>query len=47
MPGLLSLSSICGTHLKETKPREYAVRFLFGGLSTIVAGLVANHYGPA
>jgi Protein of unknown function (DUF3147) len=32
--------------LKETKPREYAVRFLFGGLCTVSAGLIAKHFGP-
>jgi hypothetical protein len=33
--------------LKETRPQEYAVRFLFGGLCTGLAGLVARRYGPA
>ena len=32
--------------LKQTKPHEYAVRFLFGGLSTVLAGLIARHFGP-
>jgi Protein of unknown function (DUF3147) len=32
--------------LKETKPHEYAVRFVFGGLTTVVAGLVAKRFGP-
>ena len=32
--------------LQETKPREYAVRFLFGGLCTVLAGLIAKHFGP-
>jgi Protein of unknown function (DUF3147) len=32
--------------LKDTKPHEYAVRFLFGGLATVVAGLIARRYGP-
>ena len=32
--------------LKETKPAEYASRFLFGGLVTVFAGLIADHYGP-
>jgi hypothetical protein len=32
--------------LKETKPHEYAVRFLFGGLCTVSAGLIAKHFGP-
>jgi len=32
--------------LKETKPHEYAIRFLFGGLCTALAGLIAKHFGP-
>jgi hypothetical protein len=32
--------------LKQTKPHEYAVRFLFGGLSTVAAALIAKHFGP-
>jgi hypothetical protein len=32
--------------LKEAKPHEYAVRFLFGGICTVLAGLIAKHFGP-
>ena len=32
--------------LKETKAHEYAIRFFFGGLTTVLAGLVATHFGP-
>jgi hypothetical protein len=32
--------------LKDTKPHEYAVRFVFGGLATVLAGLIAKRYGP-
>jgi hypothetical protein len=32
--------------LKETRGHEYAVRFVFGGLCTAVAGLIAKRYGP-
>jgi Protein of unknown function (DUF3147) len=32
--------------LKDTKPHEYAVRFLFGGLATVAAGLIAKKFGP-
>jgi MFS family permease len=32
--------------LGQTKWYEYAVRFLFGGLITAVAGLVALRFGP-
>ena len=34
------------SYLKETKPHEYAVRFVFGGLSTVAAGLIAKRFGP-
>lgn len=33
--------------LTETKPQEYALRFLFGGTCTAIAGLIAKHYGPS
>ncbi len=33
--------------LKESKPHEYLLRFLFGGLCTVVAGMVARKFGPA
>jgi len=33
--------------LKQTKPHEYAVRFLFGGACTAIAGWIAHRYGPA
>jgi len=33
--------------LKITKPHEYAVRFLFGGLITAATGLVARRFGPS
>jgi hypothetical protein len=32
--------------LRETRPHEYAVRFLFGGLCTVAAGLIAKRFGP-
>ena len=32
--------------LKQTKPTEYLSRFVFGGLVTIFAGFVADHFGP-
>lgn len=32
--------------LKETKPLEYLVRFVFGGATTVLAGVVAKHFGP-
>jgi hypothetical protein len=33
--------------LKQTKPHQYGIRFLTGGLCTVVAGLIGNHFGPA
>jgi MFS family permease len=33
--------------LKETKVHEYAIRFLFGGLCTVGAGLIAKYFGPS
>ena len=33
--------------LKETRPSEYVVRFVFGGACTVLAGLVAKRYGPS
>src|ERR1700734_284064 len=32
--------------LREIKPHEYAVRFVFGGLSIVAAGLIAKRFGP-
>jgi hypothetical protein len=32
--------------LSETKPREYAIRFLFGGLVTVATGIIAEKFGP-
>jgi len=34
------------TSLRQTTPMEYAQRFLFGGLVTVVATLVADRWGP-
>ena len=32
--------------LKQTRPHEYLLRFLFGGSCTVLAGLIAKRYGP-
>ena len=32
--------------LRETKWSDYAIRFLFGGLVTAAAGLIAKKFGP-
>ena len=34
------------TELRRTKWHDYIVRFLFGGLITAVAGLIAERWGP-
>ncbi len=33
--------------LKEIKPHEIALRFLFGGACTVLAALIARRFGPA
>jgi hypothetical protein len=33
--------------LKETRPRDFALRFLFGGLITLLTGVIAHRFGPA
>jgi hypothetical protein len=35
-----------GSALRDAKWSQYAVRFLFGGIVTAIAGLVAQHFGP-
>jgi len=32
--------------LAQTKPHQYAVRFVFGGLITAIAGFIAKQFGP-
>jgi hypothetical protein len=32
--------------LKECKPHEYVMRFVFGGVCTAAAGLIATKFGP-
>lgn len=32
--------------LKQTSWRDYTTRFLFGGLVTVMTGILANRYGP-
>ena len=39
--------SVDPSALKRTTVREYAVRFLFGGVCTVIAGLLARRFGPA
>jgi hypothetical protein len=31
---------------KQTKPQEYVSRFVFGGTVTVLAGLIADRFGP-
>ena len=33
--------------IKQVRPHEYATRFIFGGICTALAGLIANRWGPA
>jgi hypothetical protein len=33
--------------VRGTKWSEYATRFIFGGMVTLLAGLIANRFGPA
>jgi Protein of unknown function (DUF3147) len=33
--------------LRRTKWHDYLVRFVLGGAMTVVAGLIAKHFGPA
>ena len=33
--------------VRQTHWDEYATRFVFGGLVTVAAGLIADHFGPA
>jgi hypothetical protein len=33
--------------LKNTKPRDYLIRFVLGGLATPITSLIAKEYGPA
>lgn len=39
-------SKLQTTSLRETTPMEYARRFLFGGLVTVIATLIADKWGP-
>jgi hypothetical protein len=32
--------------LKKTRPKEYAIRFLFGGIITAITGVIAHFFGP-
>jgi len=33
--------------IRRTRPKEYAVRFLFGGMVTLIAGVVAHRFGSS
>lgn len=32
--------------LRQSKPHEYFLRFLFGGAATVLAGIMARYFGP-
>jgi hypothetical protein len=36
-----------GGSVRETTWNEYATRFVFGGIVTVLAGLIADKFGPA
>jgi hypothetical protein len=38
--------SVSLSGLAQTKPLEFALRFVFGGIVTALAGLIASHFGP-
>ncbi len=42
----MSKVSVKLSAVKQTKWYEYLVRFVFGGLVTVMAGLIASLYGP-
>jgi hypothetical protein len=39
--------SIDTSSLKEIRPHEYVLRFIFGGLVTLLTGLIAQRFGPS
>lgn len=38
--------SVNPSALRRTGWKDYAIRFLFGGLVTVATGLIAQHFGP-
>ena len=34
------------SHLRETRPHEVIARLAFGGGATVLAGIIARHFGP-
>jgi hypothetical protein len=45
--GSLKKVGINFSSLRETKAHEYLLRFVFGGVCTVFAGIMAKHFGPA
>jgi Protein of unknown function (DUF3147) len=43
MPALIKINP---SELKETKWHEYALRFVAGGIITVIAGIIARKWGP-
>ena len=43
MPALIRINP---SALKETKWHEYALRFVTGGIITVIAGIIAQKWGP-
>jgi hypothetical protein len=44
--GIAVIVKVKFASLKDTRPHDYAIRFIFGGLCTVAAGLIAKRFGP-
>jgi hypothetical protein len=44
--GVVKKVEVSLASLRQTRPHEYLVRFVFGGLCTVMAGLIAKRFGP-
>jgi len=45
-PALALRVSAAPGRLRQTRPRDFILRFVFGGLVTVAAGLIATNFGP-
>lgn len=43
----MKMPELAPEQLKKTKAWEYGIRFLFGGVITVLTGLIAHRWGPA
>ena len=46
LPEIRMLVKINPSALRQTKWHDYAIRFFFGGLITVIAGMIAKEFGP-